>query len=123
MHLAHPLPSDGWHLRGIMAFIIILSTLIDTLFDQRRYPLWIRVSRCQKCKIPLIRNASSVFIPFPPTLICPLPSFLHPVSPHFFSLSLTHLNHISLSRLCTEKGQTFPPILFFLLMCQPAACL
>ena len=75
MHPAHPLASDGWHLRGIMAFIIILSTLIDTLFDQRRYPRWIRVSTCQKCKMPLIRNASSVFIPFPLTLICSLSPF------------------------------------------------
>ena len=63
MHPAHPLLPDGWHLRGIMPFIIILWTLIDALFDQRRYPGWIRVSRCQKCKISLIRNASSVFIP------------------------------------------------------------
>lgn len=39
---------------------------------------------------------------------------LHSVSPPFFSssLSLTYLNHISLSRLCAEKGQTFSPILF-----------
>lgn len=91
MHLAHPLPSDGWHLRGIMAFIIILSTLIDTLFDQRRYPLWIRVSRCQKCKIPLIRNASSVFIPFPPTLICPLSLFFASRLSSFFSPSPWHI--------------------------------
>lgn len=40
-----------------------------------------------------------------------LSPFAFRLSSFFFS-SLTHLNHISLSRLCTEKGQTFPPIFF-----------
>lgn len=105
MHLAHPLPSDGWHLRGIMAFIIILSTLIDTLFDQRRYPLWIRVSRCQKCKIPLIRNASSVFIPFPPTLICPLSLFFASrLSSFFLPLPDTFESHITFQTVHRKRS-------------------
>lgn len=106
MHLAHLVLSDGWHLRSKMSFIIILWKLIDMLFDQRRYPGWICVPRCQKCRRSSRRIASSVSI----IAVCSLR--FHSLSPCFFSLSLTYLNHISLSRLCSEKGQAFSPILF-----------
>lgn len=62
MRPAHPVLSDGWHLRGKMPFIIILWTLIDMLFDQRRYPGWICGPRCQKCTRSSRRIASSVSI-------------------------------------------------------------
>lgn len=59
-------------------------------------------------------SAPAVSIRFPSD--CNLLSLpLHSVSPPFSPpppLSLTYLNHISLSRLCAEKGQTFSPILF-----------
>lgn len=95
MRAARPSPSGSWHLRSITPFIINLCTLIDILFDERRLPGRISVSRSYNSKVTLTRHhASSVF------MLPPLPP--------------TDLNHISLSRLISEKGQTFPPIHYFL---------
>lgn len=75
MNPEHNSPPDCWHLWCIIPFIIILGTLIDTLFDQKR---WIRVSSCEKCRSFLLRKCflQSLYLHSHFNLLSPLASCL-----------------------------------------------
>lgn len=107
-------------LGGIMPFMIIPWILIDTLFDQKRYSGWIRVSRCQKLQDTPYKKCLFCLQTFPWTVICSLP--LLSVSPHFFLLPDTFESHITFQTV-HRKRSNIPSHSLFLLMWKPEGCL